>query len=64
MNDEIIELETKVAYLEKHLNELSDVIYQQQQLIDQLNKSVRLLQQASANEHIKRPQDEDKPPHY
>lgn len=32
-----IELETRIAFLEKHLNELSDVVYRQQRELDKLS---------------------------
>ena len=41
MQDEIIELETKIAFLEKHINELSDALYAQQKQIDTLEEKYR-----------------------
>ena len=37
MRDRQVELETKIAFLEQHINELSDVVYAQQKTIDLLN---------------------------
>lgn len=61
------ELELKIAYLERANQELSDVIYRQQQSIDQLEaRLVRLADRLQALEQ--RPRDhsaeEEAPPHY
>lgn len=64
MTNELIELETKIAYLENSLNELSDVVYQQQQTIDQLNKMVKALEDRAVTESAKLIETNEKPPHY
>jgi SlyX protein len=61
------ELELKLAYLERANQELSDVIYRQQQSIDQLEaRLARLADRLQALEE--RPRDhspeEEAPPHY
>ena len=61
------DLELKLAYLERANQELSDVIYRQQQSIDQLAARVsRLVDRLQALEQ--RPRDhspeEEAPPHY
>ena len=61
------DLELKLAYLERANQELSDVIYRQQQSIDQLEaRLARLADQLQALEQ--RPRDystqEEAPPHY
>jgi SlyX protein len=61
------ELELKLAYLERANQELSDVIYRQQQSIDQLEARLsRLADRLQAIEE--RPRDyasqEETPPHY
>lgn len=61
-----VELETKIAFLENNINELSDVVYQQQKMIDQLElKQQRLSDKlnALANEDGIDIVDQ-KPPHY
>ena len=61
------ELELKLAYLERANQELSDVVYRQQQSIDQLEARLgRLADRLSSLEE--RPRDystaEEAPPHY
>ena len=61
------ELELKLAYLERANQELSDVIYRQQQSMDQLESRLgRLAERLQAIEE--RPRDyasqEETPPHY
>lgn len=71
MNNKYTDLETKIAFLEQNLNELSDVIYQQQKQIDALEKQnvelkenlLTLREDTEASDkpishHI------EKPPHY
>lgn len=59
---DIIDLETKIAYLEQSLNELSDVVYKQQQHIDQMVLQIQNLQDSStANKPMAT---DEKPPHY
>lgn len=71
MNEEkIIDLETRITYQDDTLQELSDIIYQQQKQIDQLNKMMELMlgklqdisqnQSGSQSTHIA----DEKPPHY
>ncbi|MDY0220241.1 MAG: SlyX family protein [Desulfobacterium sp.] len=64
----LVDIETKIAFQEKSLKELNDVIYEQQQEVDRLNSICDLL--------VKRVQDlsdfipgsdgpaNEKPPHY
>lgn len=67
MINEIVELETKIAFLEKHINELSDVLYAQQKQLDELGaKYINLKDQLTTMEqpdNIVGAEDE-KPPHY
>ncbi len=68
MNEPLIELESKLAFLEKNNNDLSDVVYAQQRQIDQLFRQVtRLNEKLLAIE----PDDvtpfnsrDERPPHY
>jgi SlyX protein len=67
MNDRTTEIEIKLAHMEQALNELSDVIYAQQNVLDKLNSSHDALRQRlfslegggddSENNN-------EKPPHY
>jgi len=67
MINEIVELETKIAFLEKHINELSDVLYAQQKQIDELGaKYINLKDQLTT---MDQPETEtnaadERPPHY
>jgi uncharacterized coiled-coil protein SlyX len=67
MQDRLTEIEIKLAHVEQALTELSDVLYQQQGYITQLEANYENLRQrvqsggeGSANTG---PED-DKPPHY
>lgn len=65
-----IELETKIAFLEQHINELSDVLYSQQKQIDLLNEKYGNLKNHLTNlENTGELGDntqasDDRPPHY
>ena len=67
MQDRLTEIEIKIAHMEQSLNELSDVLYQQQSLIERLERSFDELRQGieatSDNGEHNNPADE-KPPHY
>lgn len=67
MQDRLTEIEIKVAHIEQSLNELSDVLYRQQELITRLEQMCEHLQQRiqASGEGIEstNPTD-DKPPHY
>ena len=64
--EQLIELETRLAYQEDTMQQLSDQIYQQQQQIDRLEKLViQLLDQtreimASSSGEVS----DERPPHY
>jgi SlyX protein len=68
MSEEAIErLELKIAYLERANNELSDVVYRQQQELAQLRSQLASL--ASKVETLKSdetpyPPEQERPPHY
>ena len=62
----IIDLETKISFQDKSIDDLSDAIYKQQQQITELEKKLVLIQKRiesdqSGDSEI-RPQ--EKPPHY
>jgi len=68
MNEEIVEsLEIKIAFLERATNELSDVVFKQQQDIVALNERLALLTsrfdafKAEGGEYTA---EEERPPHY
>ncbi|MDX8411243.1 MAG: SlyX family protein [Mariprofundaceae bacterium] len=67
MDERIIELETKMAYQDHTIHELSDVIAGQQKQIDALEaKMERVLEHLKAitASDIARPEEEAPPPHY
>jgi uncharacterized coiled-coil protein SlyX len=68
MNDDVVErLELKLAFLERANQELSDVIYRQQQQIDALRQQFRELIErvdASREEATKYTVEQERPPHY
>lgn len=68
MSDEtrFIDLETKIAHQEFQLEELSQVMYRQQQQIDQLEKRLQELKQRleSTGQAPEIGPANEKPPHY
>lgn len=68
MNDEVIErIELKIAYLERANNDLSEVVYRQQQEIDALRAEVAVLNgkmEAAMTEPTVYTAEQEKPPHY
>lgn len=67
MSDEkIIDIETRIAYQDDTIQQLSDVMYRQQQQIEKLEKTVQLLvgkiQGLSENNPEKTI--DERPPHY
>lgn len=67
MDERLIEIETKVAYQEHTISELNDVIYRQQQQIDQLERICNALTdrvQDMAESAGAEKGGYEKPPHY
>jgi SlyX protein len=67
MQERVTELEIKLAHNEQALNELSDVLYRQQQLIDRLEQRMEALQQRAEAGNVDGAgpnAPDDKPPHY
>ncbi len=64
MNDDRLEnQEIKLAYQEKAIKELNDVLYDQQKEIDRLTSMVNTLMQDNSDRDTPGPANE-KPPHY
>jgi SlyX protein len=67
MDERLTEIEIKIAHMEQSLNELSDVVYRQQQLLDRLHAQFDKLAETVASAEV-RPGPTDasaeKPPHY
>ena len=61
--ERFISIETKLLHQERLLEELHEVIYQQQDTIDKLQKKLKQLEEMSNSENEIRPTNE-KPPHY
>ncbi len=61
--ERFINIETKISHQEVMLEELHQVIYQQQEQIDLLNKNLKLFVQQMTSDSEIRPAGE-KPPHY
>ena len=67
MQDRLTEIEIKLAHVEQALNELSDVLYQQQGFITQLEKNyadLRQRVQSGGEGAANTGSEDDKPPHY
>ncbi len=68
LSDEAVErLELKLAFLERANQELSDVVYRQQQEIDALRLQIRELIdriEADRDEPTKYTAEQERPPHY
>ncbi len=66
LDQRIIDLETKISFQDKSIEDLSDSLYQHQQQIIQLEKALQVLQKRiesdQQGESEIRPQ--EKPPHY
>ena len=65
MEPRIIELEKRLAYLEKYIDELNEVVVAQQRQLDRCQKELAQLQPKTTPSPLDpdRPYDE-KPPHY
>ncbi|WP_129642018.1 SlyX family protein [Peristeroidobacter agariperforans] len=68
MNAEFIErIELKIAYLERANNDLSEVVYRQQQEIDALRAELAVLNgkmEAAMTEQTVYTAEQERPPHY
>ena len=63
----LIELETKLAFQETTINELSEIITSQQERLDILQAAIQELHQrmkSMSEETVRDPSDEPPPPHY
>lgn len=65
LEDEIVELQTKVQYQEDALHKLDEVVIEQGKLIDRLNRQIIELQDRLEQVRYERgDQKDEKPPHY
>jgi SlyX protein len=65
METEMLELEKRITYLEKYVDELNDVVISQGKIIDRLTAEVKAIRNKGNESELdaSRPADE-KPPHY
>ena len=66
-HDTIERIELKIAYLERANNDLSEVVYRQQQELDSLRAQVSALNgkmEAAQSEHTVYSAEQERPPHY
>lgn len=67
MSDELIELQTQLAFQEQTIGELNEVLTSQQQQIDLLRLEIKLLKEklGMLEDRIETgPSQDEKPPHY
>ncbi|UCH52843.1 MAG: SlyX family protein [Pseudomonadota bacterium] len=67
MQDRIAELEVRLAFQERTIQELNDVVTRQQQTIERLTRDVQVLRaqlQTLAPSLVGSREDEPPPPHY
>lgn len=67
MSDRIIDLEIQLTHQQKHLDELNELMYLQQQEIDSLASELRQIKdqlQIALPSLVKEPEEETPPPHY
>ncbi|MGA2710463.1 MAG: SlyX family protein [Steroidobacteraceae bacterium] len=68
MNSEtLVEIQTKIAFLERANAELSDVVFRQDREIQALQAQLRAVSDrlnAAQSQEAARPPDEERPPHY
>ena len=65
--DRLVEIETKMAFQENIIKDLSDAIYSQQKQIDVLNKTIKQLIDQIEDSSVISPRGnlkDEKPPHY
>ncbi len=65
MEDKIIELQKKVAFMEHKLDELNEVIFDQTKVIEGLKSRLDgLSDQMQSGDLVRKIEDEEVPPHY
>jgi SlyX protein len=66
-DDALEQVQSKIAYLDRAVNELSDVVFRQQNDIKTLEAQVRMLRerlQGTQFEETQRTAEQERPPHY
>ena len=68
MNDETLEqIQTKIAFLERAVSELSDVLFRQHGEIQALEAKLKALSErlsGAQSDETPRPPEQERPPHY
>lgn len=67
MDERLTSLEINFMHIERNLQELNEVVYRQQQTIDRLVEELQVVKAqvlADTFEQMKKPEDEEPPPHY
>mgnify|MGYP000672236167 CR=1 FL=1 len=65
MENRIIELEKRVAFIDQRLEELNEVIFDQTKTSDELKNQLQYLNdQLQRGELVRKLEDEEPPPHY
>ena len=64
MENRLIDIEMAVANLQKTVDELNDVVFEQSKVIDRLSKENRLLATMIKEATVKPLSEETPPPHY
>ena len=64
LDKRLVDVEINITYLQKLLNELSDMVVKQGKVIEHLERQNMLLQSALETEIVKPLSEETPPPHY
>lgn len=64
LDKRLVDVEINITYLQKSLNELSDMVVKQGKVIEHLERQNMLLQSALETEIVKPLSEETPPPHY
>ena len=62
MESRIVDLEIRYTHLERQVSELSEVVFEQQKIVDRLVGELRTLRERLGEGTVRA--DQDKPPHY
>ncbi len=62
--ERLITIETKIAYLEKYVNDLNQVIIEQDDTIKKLYRETEMLKKKLKNGDEEKLPENEKPPHY
>ena len=62
--ERLITIETKIAYLEKYVNDLNQVIIEQDDAIKKLYRETEMLKKKLKNGDEEKLPENEKPPHY